>query len=99
MPSELTGSGFLGDISYTPTQGVQHIVRATYIDDEFDMNDVGFLARNSQMNLDYNFVLTESDVPGITSRTTTISSINQYNTDLTEFSNKSICPSASSNVN
>ena len=77
----VTGSGFLGDISYTPTQGVQHIVRATYIDDEFDMNDVGFLARNSQMNLDYNFVLTESDVPGITSRTTTISSINQYNTD------------------
>ena len=77
----VTGSGFLGDISYIPRQGVQHIAKATYIDDEFDMNNVGFLTRNSQMNLDYNFLLTESDIPGIQSRTTTISLINNYNTD------------------
>jgi hypothetical protein len=77
----VTGSGFLGDVNYTPSQGVQHIFKATYIDEEFDMNDLGFLSRNSQMNLDYNFVLTESDVPGIQSRTTTLSSINQYNID------------------
>ena len=48
--------GFLGDVSYIPSQGTQHIVKATYIDDEFDMNDVGFLTRNSQMNFDYNFI-------------------------------------------
>jgi hypothetical protein len=77
----VTGSGFLGDINYTPRQGVQHIAKATYIDDEFDMNNVGFLTRNSQMNLDYNFVRTESNIPGIRSRTTTISLINNYNTD------------------
>ena len=77
----VTGSGFLGDISYAPRQGAQHILRATYIDDDFDMNDMGFLARNSQQNLDYNFVLTESDIPGLQSRTTTYGLINQYNAD------------------
>ena len=77
----VTGSGFLGDISYVPRQGAQHVVKATYIDDEFEMNNVGFLTRNSQMNLDYNFVLTESDIPSLQSRTTTISLINNYNTD------------------
>jgi len=77
----VTGSGFLGDISYAPRQGAQHILRATYIDDEFDMNDLGFLTRNSQQNLDYNFVLTESDIPGLQSRTTTYGLINQYNAD------------------
>jgi hypothetical protein len=76
-----TGTGFLGDITYIPRRGVQHILTTTYIDDEFDMNNLGFLSRNSQMNLDYNFVLTESDIPGLTSRTTTLTSVNQYNTD------------------
>ena len=83
----VTGSGFLGDVSYIPRQGAQHIFRATYIDDEFDMNDVGFLARNSQQNLDYNFVLTESDIPGLQSRTTTIALTNQYNIDGTPVQN------------
>ena len=77
----VTGSGFLGDISYVPRQGAQHVVTATYIDDEFEMNNLGFLTRNSQMNLDYNFVLTESDIPDLQSRTTTISLINNYNTN------------------
>ena len=77
----VTGSGFLGDVSYIPRQGTQHIFRATYIDDQFDMNDMGFLARNSQQNLDYNFVLTESDIPGLQSRTTTIALTNQYNVE------------------
>ena len=77
----ITGAGFLGDVSYSPRQGIQHIIKATYIDDKFDMNDLGFLSRNSQVNLDYNFVLTESNIPGIQSRTTTLTSINQYNID------------------
>ena len=76
-----TGSGLLGDVSFIPRQGIQHILRATYIDDEFDINDLGFLARNSQRNLDYNFVLTESNIPGLQSRTTTVMLINQFNND------------------
>ena len=76
-----TGTGFLGDISYIPRRGVQHILTSTYIDDDFDMNDLGFISRNSQMNLDYNLVLTESNIPGLTSRMTMLTSVNQYNTE------------------
>ena len=76
-----TGIGFLGDVNFIPSRGVQHNFAFTYVDDEFDMNDMGFLTRNSQINLDYNFALTQSDIPGLTSRTTTITSVNHYNTD------------------
>ena len=38
----VTGTGFLGDVSFIQSQGVQHHPEATYIDDEFDMNDLGF---------------------------------------------------------
>ena len=79
--NDMTGKGFLGDLRYAPTQGTQHEVRATYIDDAFDINGLGFLVRNSQMNLDYSLTMTESDIPGIRSRTTTIRLFNQYNTD------------------
>jgi hypothetical protein len=77
----VTGAGFLGDVTYIPAQGVQHTVSATYIDDEFDMNELGFLSRNDQMNLDYSFTLTESDIPGLYSRTTSIRTVNRHNTE------------------
>ncbi len=77
----VTGSGFTGDIGFRPRRGVQHTLRATYIDDTFDMNQMGFLSRNDQMNLDYNFFLTESDVPGLRQRTTSFFAVNQFNTD------------------
>ncbi len=77
----ITGTGFTGDLTYRPQRGVQHTLRATYIDDTFDMNQMGFLSRNDQANLDYSFFLTESDVPGLRQRTTSIFLVNQYNTD------------------
>ena len=77
----VTGEGFLGDVTYIPTRGVQHTVSATYIDETFDMNDLGFLSRNDQLNLDYAFTLTESDIPGLNSRSTSIRSVNRYNVD------------------
>ena len=45
------------------------------------MNDLGFLLQNSQVNLGYNFVLTESNILGIKSRKTTSTSISQHNID------------------
>ena len=77
----VTGAGFLGDVTYIPSQGVQHTLSATYIDDEFDMNELGFLSRNDQMNLDYSFTLTESDIPGLNSRTTSVRTVNRHNTE------------------
>lgn len=77
----VTGSGFTGDFTFRPQRGTQHTLRATYIDDTFDMNQMGFLTRNDQANLDYTFFLNESDVPGVRLRTTNVFVTNQWNTD------------------
>lgn len=76
-----TGFGFLGDINFRPERGVQHTIRATYIDDEFELNNLGFLTRNDQANLSYNYFLNESDIPGLRSRTTGFIITNEWNTD------------------
>ena len=47
-----TGNGFLGDVAFRPRRGLQHGLRATYIDDTLDINELGFLTRNDQMKLD-----------------------------------------------
>lgn len=76
-----TGNGFLGDVAFRPRRGLQHGLRATYIDDTLDINELGFLTRNDQMNLDYNMFNIESDVPGLRQRTTSFFFTNQWNTD------------------
>lgn len=75
----VTGAGFLGDVSYRPERGVQHTINATYIDDTFDMNELGFLTRNDQMNLNYSYSKIESDVPGLRQRTTGYRISNEWN--------------------
>ena len=74
------GYGFTGDLAYRPRRGVQHSLRATYFDHSFDMNEMGFLTRNDQVSLDYNFFLIESEVPGVRQRRTSLFLVNQYNT-------------------
>ena len=76
-----TGNGFLGDVAFRPRRGLEHGLRATYIDDTLDINELGFLTRNDQMNLDYNMFNIESDVPGLRQRTTSLFISNQWNTD------------------
>ncbi|PCJ25710.1 MAG: hypothetical protein COA96_06705 [SAR86 cluster bacterium] len=76
----VTGAGFLGDLSYRPERGIQHGISATYIDDTLDINDLGFLSRNDQVNLDYRFFKNESDVPGLRSRSTSVFITNRWNT-------------------
>lgn len=76
----VAGVGFLGDVAYQPRRGIQHSIAATYIDDEFDMNDLGFLSRNDQLNLDYGYSRTESDIPGLRQRSTSFRLVNQWNT-------------------
>ena len=78
--SGITGVGFSGDVSYIPRQGVQHLIKATYIDDEFDMNDVGFLSRNSQMNLT-TILFVQNQYPWNSIENNNSPSVNQYNTD------------------
>lgn len=76
----VTGAGAFADFGFRPARGVNHGLRATYLDDTLDINDLGFLQRNDQMNLDYNYFKNESDIPGLRERTTSYFITNQWNT-------------------
>ena len=76
----VTGAGLLADVGYRPERGVQHSLSATYIDDELDLNELGFLSRNDQVNLDYFYSRNESDIPGLRSRNTGVIITNRWNT-------------------
>lgn len=75
----VTGMGGMADFRFRPGQGKQHTLRATYFDETLDINDLGFLTRNDQMNLDYNYNLVESDIEGLRNRRTTYILTNQWN--------------------
>lgn len=77
----VTGAGGFVDVSYRPSRGVNHTLRTTYMDDTLDINDLGFLTRNDQVNMDYSFFLQESNIEGIRGRTTSIFINNQWNTE------------------
>lgn len=77
----ITGAGGFADFSYRPQRGISHTLRATYIDDKLNINDLGFLTRNDQVNLDYSWSWNQSDIPGLRSRSTSIFTANQWNTD------------------
>lgn len=75
----VTGTGGMADFRFRPDRGKQHTLRATYFDETLDINDLGFLTRNDQMNLDYNYNLVESDIESLRNRTTTYIITNQWN--------------------
>ncbi len=60
VDGEERGYGALTDFLYVPRRGVQHRVGIDYIDDTFEMNDMGFRGRNDMRGLRYNGTLTRS---------------------------------------
>jgi hypothetical protein len=76
-----TGMGGMADFRFRPSRGKQHTIRATYFDETLDINDLGFLTRNDQMNLDYNYNSVESDIEGLRNRSTTYIITNQWNVE------------------
>lgn len=76
----VTGAGMFADVGFRPARGINHSVRATYLDDTLDINNLGFLQRNDQMNLDYSYFKNESNIPGLRDRTTSVFVTNQWNT-------------------
>ncbi|MEX0965116.1 MAG: DUF5916 domain-containing protein [Pseudohongiellaceae bacterium] len=76
----ITGTGGFADVNFRPRRGVQHTLRSTYIDDTLDITDLGFMSRNDQVNMDYNYSLTESDIPKLRQKTTSVFLTNQWNT-------------------
>jgi len=76
----VTGSGVFGDISYQPERGRQHRVALGYLDDTLDINNLGFLSRNDQIQGDYTFSLDRSNVEGLRSLSDSVNITNQWNT-------------------
>ena len=60
VDGEERGYAALTDFLYVPRRGVQHRVGIDYIDDTFEMNDMGFRGRNDMRGLRYNGTLTRS---------------------------------------
>jgi len=77
----VTGQGGFFDVDYRPQRGVQHTFTGTYLDDTLELNDIGYVQRNDHVQLDYRLQLTDSNVPGLRTRTRSVSVINQWNTD------------------
>lgn len=76
----VTGAGGFVDMRFRPERGVKHTLRSAYIDDTLEINDLGFLRRNDQVNLDYIYEKIESDIPSLRNRTSTLVFVNQWNT-------------------
>ena len=76
----VTGAGVFNDVSFRPRRGVNHSLRTTFLDDELEINDLGFSQRNDSAALDYAYFRNESDIPGLRDRTTSVFVTNQWNT-------------------
>jgi|TARA_B100000315_G_scaffold43809_1_gene38753 hypothetical protein len=76
-----SGFGILTDFSYTPRRGDQHSLSVNYMDDELDINDVGFLNRNDLLAISYGFSRRETNVERLRQRDTSLSMNGSFNTD------------------
>jgi hypothetical protein len=75
------GAGGITELQYNQERGRQHKFRFDWLDDELEVNDLGFMRRNDAINFSYNFRLTESALPNLTQRDSGIGFFQGYNTD------------------
>ena len=76
-----TGQGMIFDVDFRPRQGTQHSFTGTFMDDQIDLNDVGFLQRNDHYMLDYRYSRTVSGLERARNRTRSMNVVNQWNGD------------------
>lgn len=57
-----SGQGGFADIIYSPRQGIKHNMQLTVYDDKLDVNDLGYQARNDNMEAWYRFEWIKSDL-------------------------------------
>ncbi len=60
-----TGTGVLADITYAPRQGIQHELEMSFLDDNIDVNDLGYQVRNDANDFLYRFSWTRSGLQKI----------------------------------
>ena len=75
------GYGGWADFYYTQARGIQHAVRFDFVDENLDINDVGFLERNSNFGGFYSFTMIRPDVFGLRRMTTMFSLANWDNAE------------------
>jgi hypothetical protein len=79
--NERTGFGLTGDVVLTPSQGRTHRLGFEFLDDEIDLDDVGFLRRNDQLLFDYRWDVRRSDLEGVRERETSVRYRHGWNLD------------------
>ena len=79
--NDSTGFGGFADITYAQRPGRQHRVALNYFDEDLDINDFGFVRRNDAITARYSYLLTQSDLPGLKERGTSLTLSQEYNTD------------------
>jgi len=75
------GFGGLADLSYSPRQGVTHSLSFDYLDEDLDINDLGFFRRNDLIALNYSYRNSRSDFKNLRNWNRSISLSQQYNQD------------------
>ena len=81
MDDSQQGYGGWADFYYTQARGMQHGVRLDFVDENLDINDVGFLERNSNFGGFYSFTMIRPDVFGLRRMTTMFSIANWDNAE------------------
>ncbi|MDP2283543.1 MAG: DUF5916 domain-containing protein, partial [Pseudohongiella sp.] len=76
----VTGYGMLADITFRPGQGIQHHLTSQYLDENIDLNDIGYMRRNGEMSLDYAFTVNRSGLQHYRTLESTFRLQNQWNT-------------------
>jgi len=60
-----SGTGGFTDFQYVPRQGLKHELQLTVLDDQIDINDLGFLVRNDTRDVRYGYKRVMSDLTRI----------------------------------
>ena len=75
------GYGGWADFYYTQRRGLQHAVRLDFVDENLDVNDVGFLERNDNFGGFYSLAMIRPNIFGLRRLSTVFSSANWSNAE------------------
>ncbi len=73
------GFGALADLSYKPRQGVSHSMKLDYLDEDLDVNDLGFIRRNDVVSMSYKYEHLTSELDLLRSWTWSLLFSQEYN--------------------
>lgn len=75
------GAATLWDILYVPRQGVSHALSLDWFDEDFEVNDLGYIRRNDRIGTRYDYSRTLSDLRQLHSLKLSVGLVNNWNND------------------